>query len=100
MQLQLDKMMPMRLKPNADRRFALWGSAAVEGLSRLITKAVSSADDERVSELDRILQQVEAMIDLHGLKAIESDSPPLSVHEQQAPYRTVNLPPKQQPRGD
>ena len=78
--------MPVQPTRSGDGRHAESGSAAVDGLAKLITEAVLSSDDKRVDEFDRILRHVEAMIDLNRLEANESQFQSLSVHERQASY--------------
>ncbi len=49
---------------SSDAALARYGAFAIEDLTNLITEAVKLSDDALVIRLDRVLQRVEAMLEL------------------------------------
>jgi len=73
---------------SADGELRLRGEAAINGLTMLIIDAVRESDDDRVTDLDRILQDIEMMLELtDGRSAQAGRATAHALHEPQRPYR-------------
>lgn len=65
-----------------------YGDDAIESLTSLITEATSCSDEERLSILNRVLCDVEMLLQLTWGRMIDDEhpAPTRSVHEQQAAF--------------